>query len=82
MERIFDRFYRADPARVRAAGAGLGLSIVRAIAESHGGRAEAASPGPGLGTTVSVVLPDAGVVDPVAAGLVEGRIGEPGAATS
>ena len=82
VDRVFDRFYRADPARVRAAGAGLGLSIVRAIAESHGGRAEAASPGPGLGTTVSVVLPDAGVVDPVAAGLVEGRIGEPGAATS
>ena len=58
VDRIFDRFYRADQARVRAGGAGLGLSIVRAIAEAHGGHAEASSPGLGLGTTVSVVIPD------------------------
>ncbi len=57
VDRVFDRFYRADPARVRAGGAGLGLSIVRAIAELHGGRAEAASPGLGRGTTVSVIIP-------------------------
>ena len=58
VDRVFDRFYRADEARVRAGGAGLGLSIVRAIAEAHGGRAEASSPGLGRGTTVSIVIPD------------------------
>jgi len=62
VDRIFDRFYRADQSRVRAAGAGLGLSIVRAIAEAHGGRAEASSPGLGLGTTVSVIIPDRPIV--------------------
>lgn len=56
-EHAFDRFWRADPARQRnASGSGLGLSIVRAITESSGGRVTLTS-APGRGTTVRVVLP-------------------------
>ncbi len=47
LERVFDRFYRADPARHNApaspASTGLGLAIVRTIMELHGGRAHAES---------------------------------------
>jgi two-component system OmpR family sensor kinase len=57
LDRLFERFYRADPSRARASGgAGLGLSIVAAVAEAHGGRA-AASSEPGEGTTFTIVLP-------------------------
>lgn len=57
-DHIFDRFYRVDAARARATGGmGLGLSIVLAIAQSHGGTARATSE-PGKGTTVAVTIPN------------------------
>ncbi|MDD2536648.1 MAG: heavy metal sensor histidine kinase [Macromonas bipunctata] len=45
LPRLFDRFFRADKARVRldTDGAGLGLSITQAIAQAHGGRVHASS---------------------------------------
>ncbi|MBS3940721.1 MAG: HAMP domain-containing histidine kinase [Actinobacteria bacterium] len=57
---LFDRFFRADPARRRGAGSGIGLTISRAIAHAHGGEIEAASPGPGRGATFTLRLPAAG----------------------
>ena len=54
---IFDRFYKSDPARAAGhAGSGLGLSIVKAIVELHGGRVSAGNVDGG-GARFEVVLP-------------------------
>jgi two-component system OmpR family sensor kinase len=62
-ERVFERFYRADESRSRASGGvGLGLAIVAAVTESHGGTVGAESP-PGKGATFTVTLPLASTGD-------------------
>ena len=54
---IFDRFYRADPARsLEGGGTGLGLAIVKHILDGHNSKAEVEST-PGKGSTFSFKLP-------------------------
>ena len=60
LPRIFERFYRVDPARSReTGGTGLGLAIVKHVVETGGGRVHAASTY-GQGSTFTITLPLAG----------------------
>jgi two-component system, OmpR family, sensor kinase len=54
-EQVFRRFSRGGRTR-RSEGAGIGLAIVKAIAEAHHGRIELDS-SPGVGSTFSIVIP-------------------------
>jgi len=57
--RVFERFYRVDPARSRrTGGTGLGLAIVKHVVDNHGGDVQVWSR-PGQGSTFTVRLPDA-----------------------
>lgn len=56
---LFERFYRADPARNRGPerGSGIGLAIAKAIVIEHGGQIAADSDGPSRGATFTLTLP-------------------------
>jgi two-component system sensor histidine kinase SenX3 len=57
VERIFERFYRADPSRSRSTGGtGLGLAIVKHVANNHRGDIQVFSR-PGFGSTFTLLLP-------------------------
>ena len=58
-DRVFERFYRVDPARSRrTGGTGLGLAIVKHVVDNHGGDVRVWSR-PGQGSTFTIRLPDA-----------------------
>jgi signal transduction histidine kinase len=64
-ERIFERFARGVAGPGRSQSSGLGLAIVRAIAEAHGGRVELVSqPGHGAAFTLVIPTPTEGSADP------------------
>jgi PAS domain S-box-containing protein len=76
LPRIFDLFVQADRSGSDVQdGLGLGLTLVRMIAEHHGGVVEAVSAGPGRGSEFIVGLPDAEAARPVDPARAQGRRG-------
>jgi len=58
LKSIFKRFYRVnDRSLMHVKGTGLGLFIVKSIAQKHGGKVSAQSAGEGKGTTITMELP-------------------------
>jgi signal transduction histidine kinase len=74
-ERVFERFYRADPSRT-GSGSGLGLAIVRELARAHGGEAWTENVAP-HGARVTVLLP----TSPAIRGMADGASETPGTGT-
>ena len=73
LRRVFEPFYTLRPSIERGEtigdepprhGAGLGLTISRGLVEQQGGRLEATSPGPGQGSTFSLILPTFAATEP------------------
>ena len=60
LPKVFDRFFRGDPARTKADGSGLGLSMVAAVMKLHLGQASIQS-NLGQGTAVHLDFPGPGV---------------------
>ena len=81
MPHLFERFTQADSSMTRHhGGLGLGLAIVRHIAELHGGTASADSPGRDRGASFTITLPVRAAVDPAPRpGSVRQAAEEPGA---
>ncbi|TDC94175.1 sensor histidine kinase [Saccharopolyspora aridisoli] len=73
-ERVFERFFRVDPARSRATGGtGLGLAIVKHVAANHGGEVKLWSR-PGTGSTFTIRVPRHGTGGVDGAGEVGGDV--------
>ena len=66
LQLVFQRFWQADSTVTRQhGGLGIGLALARHVVELHGGHIQAASAGPGAGTTITIVLPYAGAAQNV-----------------
>jgi signal transduction histidine kinase len=66
LSRVFEPYYRVPDAAGAARGTGIGLAVVKALVEAHGGTVHVDS-APALGTRVTVVLPPAASLTPRAA---------------